>query len=239
MQDKLSSAPLLLPESSADKTSETVGTRSRIDSDTLFEKPNTSKCLRSQLARATKILAKAIVVSLAVFGVFNLSIRIHGFKHLTTDNEICNCGNSIAEALSLNCKFVPFASAWLPPACRDDELYLQYKDLGPGINGSWSYYADKHAEKEISVEEVAQLGDAPASIFYTTRKWHIIHCVFYWKKLHRSRRTGVIMEPRYDTESHIDHCMDLFLDAKDREKIGAKQTVALDSSVQPVAKLSK
>lgn len=36
--------------------------------------------------------------------------------------------------------------------------------------------------------------------------WHEVHCLFYWRKEHRFRFNGKILDPRSDSEEHIKHC---------------------------------
>jgi hypothetical protein len=35
--------------------------------------------------------------------------------------------------------------------------------------------------------------------------------MFYWRKLHRAQFSGVIVEPRFNTDAHISHCTRLIL----------------------------
>jgi hypothetical protein len=125
------------------------------------------------------------------------------------------------------------AAALLPRACHDEELSFEFDNAGSGSgpNDSWRYYADKPDQPELSLSEVALLADVPGAIYYTTMEWHIVHCVYYWKKLHRSRWTGVLVEPRYDSEKHIDHCLKMFLNTMKRDRIVTRQGVRLHSSV--------
>jgi hypothetical protein len=158
-------------------------------------------------------MALVAMVAFSVYGVLDLSIKIYGsVQNPNMGKSLCNCGNSTTEALLLGCKFVPMAAAWLPRACRDDELSFEFDHAGPGPNNSWAYFADKPGTPELGLDEVALLADVPGALYFTTREWHIVHCVYYWKKLHRSRSTGVVVEPRYDSEKHIDHCLSLFFE---------------------------
>lgn len=49
--------------------------------------------------------------------------------------------------------------------------------------------------------------------FWVSKRWHLLHCTFYWKKLFRKRATGVITEHQYDGIRHIEHCEHLLLDS--------------------------
>ncbi|KAG5979806.1 hypothetical protein E4U55_004743 [Claviceps digitariae] len=118
----------------------------------------------------------------------------------------CSCGNSTAQALALNCKYDSLAAAWLPPHCRDDELTAEFERSGPGKNGQWTYWRDQARTQEIRLDELAMMGDDPHFRFYMTGRWHVVHCIFYWRKEHRARFNGKVVEPRSDSEGHIKHC---------------------------------
>jgi len=53
--------------------------------------------------------------------------------------------------------------------------------------------------------------DTPGEYFYTTPRWHLKHCFYYWRKQHRASFTGVTIEGRYKSERHVKHCGDMFL----------------------------
>jgi hypothetical protein len=124
--------------------------------------------------------------------------------------NICDCGNSIPEALSLNCVYDSLAAAWLPPHCRDGVLTSRFERAGPGPNGSWAYFADPNGTRELSLVEVSELGVGRRS-FWGTQKWHLAHCLFYWQKYTRMRVTGVVMERRFDLLAHVQHCTRLVM----------------------------
>ena len=122
----------------------------------------------------------------------------------------CDCGASVAEALTLGCKYDALAAAWLPEHCRDDELTAEFERSGTGPNGTWEYWADIKHTQPISLEEIAALADHPDQRFHMDSTWHIIHCIFYWRKEHRARFNGKMVEPRSDNEGHIKHCGHIF-----------------------------
>lgn len=123
----------------------------------------------------------------------------------------CQCGSSVSEALDLGCKYDTLSVSWLPDHCREDELVAEFDRAGP--NGSWPYYADKNATIPITIESISRLADLPheQAIFYTSTGWHIAHCAFYWRKEFRMRARGLGTESRYDKESHIEHCYEIFM----------------------------
>ncbi|EXU96652.1 hypothetical protein X797_010328 [Metarhizium robertsii] len=124
----------------------------------------------------------------------------------------CDCGNSTAEAVQLGCKYDSLAAAWLPEHCRDDELTAEFERSGPGPGGKWTYWADGNHTQEISIEEIAKMADYTDRRFHMTGHWHVIHCIFYWRKEQRARFNGKTVEPRSYSEAHSKHCGKIFLD---------------------------
>ncbi|KAK8110391.1 uncharacterized protein PG998_006848 [Apiospora kogelbergensis] len=121
--------------------------------------------------------------------------------------NLCDCGRSIAEAKTKDCVYDALATAWLPPHCRDDELTKKFEAAG-----DWKYFADKEGTVLLTIEQVAALGDHDG-VFWTSRFWHVAHCVFYWQKYRRIRMTGLVMEERYDELHHSVHCSGLILNS--------------------------
>lgn len=126
--------------------------------------------------------------------------------------ESCSCGSSVKEAISRGCKYDSLAAAWLPEHCRDEELTAQFDRMGHGPNGEWTYWIDDNHTMEIPLEELGQQADDPDFLFYTTGEWHLVHCLFYWRKQYRARFSKVTVEPRFDNEHHIMHCITVSLD---------------------------
>ncbi|KAL9110268.1 MAG: hypothetical protein Q9227_005175 [Pyrenula ochraceoflavens] len=122
----------------------------------------------------------------------------------TNKKVSCSCGNSVAEAKSMGCRYDALASAWLPPACIDTELSAEFDRAGPEPDGSWVYYTDFDKTGTYTLEEVAALADTGA-YYYNTLAWHLAHCTFNWRKAVRARYTGVTLEARADTEGHVEH----------------------------------
>jgi hypothetical protein len=147
-------------------------------------------------------------------------------------NSDCACGNSVAEAHVLGCKFDVLAMAWLPLECRDDALTNAFRRAGPGSNGSWSYFADENKETALDEIQLSLLADTD-DVFYTTRRWHLMHCNFYWLKLFRSRATGIKMEAIKNRQEHISHCGNMALkgDSKHLDDITTRSIVRLNSGL--------
>lgn len=192
-------------------------------------------------------ISTVILCLLATFGVIDLCYQAYSSIHTTnhihlhattqTDPDIsCNCGETITEALSNNCKYDSLAAAWLPPACRNDNLTLAFEKAGSNPDGSWPYFADVNMTRPLSLNEVSMLpvtraggGDAK-NVFYTTHRWHLVHCMYYWKKMFLSQEMGTTIERRYNNVGHIEHCLRAVLERKEGlEEVTTGAGVALHS----------
>lgn len=144
----------------------------------------------------------------------------------------CNCGDSVSEARSRGCKYDTIMAAWLPPHCRDDELIERFNHAGPGHDGAWQYYSDANKTRQLTLDEVAELADV-GGYFFVSHGWHVRHCHFAWLKLFRSRWTGVQMNLRDDTETHITHCMNMAEKRDSLDQITTGSGVALHGDWPP------
>ncbi|KAK0663416.1 hypothetical protein QBC41DRAFT_284629 [Cercophora samala] len=143
---------------------------------------------------------------------------------------LCDCGSSIDEALSLGCVYDTLATAWMPPHCRDPDLTAEFDLHGLNPDGSWPYFADKEGTVPLSISDVAALGGTQRT-FWATRRWHLVHCLFYWQKYWRMRHTGAVMEERYDRLDHVRHCMRLLLNPAPDHSFLIEVPVTMNSSI--------
>lgn len=131
----------------------------------------------------------------------------------------CSCGTTIDESRDLGCAFDVLSLSWLPPACRDDALTHEFATSGPGPDGEWDYWADANRTSPLTLEEVSALAERSEGIVYTTLGFHVQHCSYYWRKYWRVvKGVGALaMEARYDRESHVEHCQNVFMLEGSRE----------------------
>ena len=164
------------------------------------------------------LFRNAIICLLALYGLVNLTMLIYTHLPIQTPNKThsCTCGSTPEEALSRGCKFDPFALAWLPDTCRDDALIEEFEDLGKTHNHSWAFYTWPNADRKLTLQEVSMMADVVGTknrtAVTTTVDWHHTHCLYLWRKLYRSRYTGLTMEGRYDSEHHQKHCVESILE---------------------------
>lgn len=165
---------------------------------------------RTRAWRVASFLARLTSVSLALFGLFRLSIDSWKFATRSGDLRSCACGSTVDEAIANGCKYDPIATAWLPDHCRDDELIEEFNHAGPGPNGEWTYYSDWNKTSTYTLEEVARLPDKHA-YFFTTHEWHVKHCTYEWARQWRKTQLGTTIPKRSDSRGHIQHCEMMFL----------------------------
>lgn len=112
-----------------------------------------------------------------------------------------HCGPSVTDATSRGCRFSAVLHAWLPPDCitqgdtRDDiDMYM---------SANWRWYMDN--ETEVSHEVVGR-GELP--YIWTSFGWHVTHCAYVWKRLHRSVMEGRSKVDAYTASfGHTEHCV--------------------------------
>lgn len=152
-----------------------------------------------------RFLQTIVLCFLALEIIFGM---IYAIWSKTRPDINCNCGSSLEEAIFRNCKWDSLASAWLPEHCQDEELLKEFETTGP--YGSWTYYADPDGNTTLTADEISLC--KTGAQYWTTRRWHIMHCTFYWRKQMRSASTGVRVEGRYNEIHHLEHCEKLFLE---------------------------
>jgi hypothetical protein len=164
-------------------------------------------------------IRNTIILLLALYGLIGLGIQL--WSHLPPPKRAhvpCSCGQSPDEAIARGCKFDPFALAWLPDNCRDDELIKEFEELGKIHNHSWEFYTWPNPGKKLNLSEVSMMAEVVGvehvnrSAVTTTVDWHHTHCLYIWRKLYRSRYTKLMMESRYDAEHHQKHCVKSILE---------------------------
>jgi len=175
------------------------------------------------------LLTKSVLVIFAFWGICGLRQSAISLK--AHEPVSCSCGGTtVAEAVSRGCVFTPLALAWLPPQCLDMELSDEFDKLGPLPGGEWPYWADRNGTTRISREEMGLLADVNGA-FYTTQEWHIMHCMYTWRKHYRSKFTGVTIEKRSGGIDHIHHCEGIVLDRVPLEGIWTMAGVELNADL--------
>jgi hypothetical protein len=117
-----------------------------------------------------------------------------------------DCGNSANEARTRGCRFDRILHAWLPPACTRQEDIREEQDFLTVDN--WKYYRDPQQTEELTLEE-AYRGEL--EVLYTSWRWHLVHCTYVWKKLHRALLDGKNIDSYSANINHTAHCSEAIL----------------------------
>lgn len=151
----------------------------------------------------------AIMSTVILLGTFTNSALIAFDRTWAVDAPssemlpVCGCGHSILEAISNGCKFDTLASAWLPEACRNDELTAEFERNGPGPNGTWTWYAEKSGGAVLTLEDVAWRA-AYDGDYWVTHGYQTMRCFMLWQRESEVWASGGQMENR--ALDHIKRC---------------------------------
>jgi hypothetical protein len=98
------------------------------------------------------------------------------------------CGTTNEEARVNNCTFDVMTFAWTPPACWEPDLAAETistesRWASQHRAGIFRYYHENNDTE--SLPQDADLLSELAEV-WTTRDWHIAHCLYYWRLLGRA-----------------------------------------------------
>lgn len=112
-----------------------------------------------------------------------------------------DCGNSPEEARERECTYNIVLQAWLPRLCHSEadaeDAEEMYRDR------SWVFKTE--SGQNLTME---QLSAGEFEYARTSMDFHITHCMYVWKRLHR-----VILDPTQELDSytasygHTNHCV--------------------------------
>ncbi|KAL1640936.1 hypothetical protein SLS58_006552 [Diplodia intermedia] len=118
------------------------------------------------------------------------------------------CGSSPAEAEAAGCIFDVMTVSWLPAECYDGELTAQFIEDGP-----WTFYLSNSTLPEAPPHEREAIPSLDAvgrttELMWTDRRFHVYHCIYGWKMMHRAVERGWKMESSLASYHHTEHCAD-------------------------------
>ncbi|KAH8892555.1 hypothetical protein GQ53DRAFT_861943 [Thozetella sp. PMI_491] len=119
------------------------------------------------------------------------------------------CGKTPEEAIARGCHFDMLVTAWLPARCIDTELVDEFMEIG-----QWEFYTRLHGETKHASYEPDVLGAiSKRKGIWTSRRWHVTHCLYMFKKLSRALVNGWPVDAEAISEPHTEHCMGAFKEA--------------------------
>ncbi|KAL0930015.1 uncharacterized protein CTRU02_211227 [Colletotrichum truncatum] len=157
------------------------------------------------------LLGLALMASLtAILNIF----KYPTYDYDTKDQRTKRCGTTATEAKARGCHFDPVSFAWLPEECLDLDLAEEFRAL------NWTLYADIHGTKIKSEEEFS----SDTTDTFLTNENHVLHCVYSWKRLHRSiqARKPLHSGLSYD---HTKHCGGVLTSQRPPKQIVTKALV--------------
>jgi hypothetical protein len=116
-----------------------------------------------------------------------------------------DCGTNPQEAIAKGCKFDISMWAWERPECYDEELINDFI-----ARTDWHFYSNDTLEPtyELPLDRVAR-GDYPR--VYTEQKYHMIHCTYTWRKVHKALEGNLTLDHVAIPYSHTRHCEKVLL----------------------------
>ena len=162
----------------------------------MFHIPDRLQGYRYQCSFAF-LLAFAVMLSFWYTAVPQLRLS-NGLSHSTR-----SCGSSPSEAIKHGCRFDPTSFSWLHRDCYDEELVEQFLS-----QEAWEWFEDEEATVPIELEAALE---GKHHHLYVSWEYHLTHCTFMWKKLHRALlRRGAIDDYIGDL-GHTGHCSRMLL----------------------------
>ena len=149
-----------------------------------------------------------LAVCLCVAGiVLTLAIMVV-FSPMPSDTKsvmISPCGSTPEEAMAKGCHFDLISFCWLSPRCYDAELSDEFERYQ-----NWEWFEDKNKTKRLGKSDV--LAGAYPSLFVSW-EYHIVHCVYAWKKLHRAMlgSGNMAIDSYIGSFNHTKHCGSILL----------------------------
>lgn len=80
----------------------------------------------------------------------------------------------------------------------------------------WKWYLDPGGRHELSRQDVQ---DGTHDFLFVSWEYHLVHCVYMWRKLHRAIEVGGIVDSYVGNYNHTMHCSKkLLADGVDRQE---------------------
>jgi hypothetical protein len=76
--------------------------------------------------------------------------------------------------------------SWLPKPCADPELTMEFLSIR-----NWTWWLDAEATTAVPFDDVAT---GNFEELFVTREFHLYHCTYMWRKLHRGMLKAVEMD---------------------------------------------
>lgn len=124
------------------------------------------------------------------------------------------CGNTTLSAIAQNCTFDPIYFSWLPAPCTDAPLTAAFL-----AQRNWTWYFDRNGiGKQLAPREEVLQGEHDN--LYVSAEYHILHCTYMWRKMHRAVSTGKLIDGYIGNLHHTSHCEKMIVEAMEVDEEG-------------------
>jgi hypothetical protein len=158
-------------------------------------------------------ISRGLLVILSIIALLFIALVSRSFQQ--AHDHIESCGLSSTEALSIGCSFDVMSFAWLPHRCFDQELMNQFLTLR-----DWRWYLDANGTQVADFDSL-RLGSYDN--LYVTHEYHMYHCTYMWRKMHRAILQGQPLDGYIGNIHHTAHCERQLL--KHEVSLDAKNTL--------------
>lgn len=118
----------------------------------------------------------------------------------STAHQLQPCGTDAATARAKGCIFDLLTLAWLAPECYDADLSEEFLEVA-----SETFYYD--AEGLLPIESYEKLSEREINVTsHTTRRYHVFHCAYGWRLMHKMLERGGMLESGLSGYHHTEHC---------------------------------
>lgn len=200
--------------------------------------PNSNELLHTRRRPWIQLTSPALITLLASTALITMLLSGLGlhFLHLLNSwssqtlpgTHFGSCGSTPSSARRANCTFDIMSFSWLPQPCSEPELTAEFSAIQ-----NWTWWLDTDRNTSVTFEEVAQ---GEHKELFVSREYHMYHCTYMWRKLHRGLLRGRRNEERrgvVDTYigeyGHTAHCEMMLLGMEGDE--GVMDRNATDTAI--------
>ena len=146
----------------------------RVDSD--FEGLSSDIKYLKSLFRGVLVLLLIVFIGIAISFFFSTG----GHQNTPSKVDVLRrpCGNTPDKAKAAGCIFDIVSFCFLHPRCHDFELAAEFAAIEP-----WQWFKERSNESATIPREQVLTGEFDVS--FVDYHYHIEHCLFMWRKLHR------------------------------------------------------
>ena len=117
-----------------------------------------------------------------------------------------SCGTTPSQARSRACHFDILSFAWQTPECYDAELITDFLSYD-----NWTFYAEFNTTDPTKTVDTATALEGNTGL-YVDWKYHVTHCTFMWRQMHRAFTVRGYIDSHLDNYMHTLHCQGTLLD---------------------------